>query len=307
MKEKSPKLHPLLKEQSSKVINAVGPTTAVILSMFLKSGELTLPAVYVLALLGSSAGFYLFLYFITIGYAFGILVPLLVGIYIYSERRLSHLTSAHGSLAILWSIRSASFFLWREYVNWPQLHEKVVEVNQMARFSSKVFCWFVYSFFYLCMVSPFIFRLRSESAWGVLGKVGLVVQATGFLLETIADYQKSAFKSRPGNRNQWCNAGLFAVSTFPNYLGESMFWTGAYVAGIGSYKKPQEWVMATTGLLFISIVVRGAIFSLGAKHRRKYGDNPDFAQFQESHNILGPKLFTKRENIITRSFSEVAS
>lgn len=44
----------------------------------------SLATLYALALLGASCGFYLFLYFITIGYAVGITLPLAVALYVYN-------------------------------------------------------------------------------------------------------------------------------------------------------------------------------------------------------------------------------
>lgn len=44
----------------------------------------SLATLYALALLGASSGFYLFLYFITIGYAVGVTLPLAVALYVHS-------------------------------------------------------------------------------------------------------------------------------------------------------------------------------------------------------------------------------
>jgi len=280
-----------LKEQSSKALKAVGP--AAIAALY-QEGEVTLPGVYALALLGSCSGFHLFLYFITVGYSFGIMIPVLVGLYVYAKSPVQNLTTLHSVLTVVWAIRSASFFLYREYVNWPQLHDKVVEVNQMAKLSSKFFCWLVYSFFYAAMASPCLLRLKSQASWGVFGKIALGLQGTGLVLESVADYQKSTFKALPGNRNQWCNVGLFKFSSFPNYLGEITFWYGTYLAGLASYEKPQEWIMATIGILFISIVIRGAVSSLGAKQFRKYGNSAEYLEFRRTHTVVGPIPFQKK-------------
>lgn len=283
-----------LKQQSTKALSAVGPALISVADRFYTEGDLTLPGVYALALLGSCSGFHLFLYFITVGYSFGITLPVLVGLYVYAKSPVQNLTTLHSLLTILWGIRSASFFLYREYVNWPQLHDKVVEVNQMARLSSKFFCWLVYSFFYATMASPCLFRLKSQATWGTSGKIALGLQGTGLVLESIADYQKSAFKALPGNRNQWCNVGLFKVSSFPNYLGEIMFWYGTYVGGWAGYETPQEVLVATIGIFFISIVIKGAVTSLGAKQLRKYGARADYCEFRRTHTMLGPIPFKSK-------------
>jgi len=289
-------------EQSSKVwIDSVVPATLFLRDAFWSSGSgetatLTLPAVYALALLGASSGFYMFLYFITIGYALGIMFPLAAAMLIYNSKgKIPALTNLHSGLVIAWAIRTASYFWYREFVNWPQLHEKVVEVNKMAKLSSKLFCWMIYSVFYVLMVIPCLsrFEARSEIQWCTGGKVALGIQAFGLLIEALADYQKSTFKSIPGNRNQWCHVGIWTYSTYPNYLGELLFWYGSYFAGIPAYQTSLQWTLATIGILFITLVMKGAVSSLGAKHMRKYCNNPDFVQFQKSHTMFGPNPMAK--------------
>jgi steroid 5-alpha reductase family enzyme len=129
--------------------------------------------------------------------------------------------------------------------------------------------------------------------WGLVGKCALVLQVSGLLLETIADYQKSAFKSKEGNRNRWCHVGIWKFSTHPNYLGEMLNWFGAFIGGMASFKTPMHWIMASTGMVFISIVMMGAIRSLGSKHYRKYGSSIDFLEFRRTHTFFGPNPFPK--------------
>ncbi len=72
----------------SPVISAVlGMSTLAVLSQkLLRPQGVALPTMYALALLGSSAGFHLFLYFITVGYAMGIALPLAVAMVVYNVR-----------------------------------------------------------------------------------------------------------------------------------------------------------------------------------------------------------------------------
>ena len=282
-----------VKEQSSRIfIENLVPVTMALRDVFLPPiGGLSLPAVYILALLGASSGFYMFLYFITIGYAFGVMFPLVAALGIYnSQGKIPVLTNLHSGLTVAWAIRASTYFLHREYINWPQLHAKVVEVNKMAKMSSKMACWIIYSFFYVLMAIPCLSRLESGSSipWGVGGKLALGLQVVGLVLEGLADYQKSTFKAIPGNRNQWCHVGLWKFSTHPNYLGESLFWYGTYFGGMSAFRTPAQWILASLGILFITVVMKGAVSSLGTKHVRKYSNNPEFVGFRKSHTLFGP-------------------
>mmetsp|Transcript_77933 Transcript_77933/g.152998 ORF Transcript_77933/g.152998 Transcript_77933/m.152998 type:complete len:227 (-) Transcript_77933:49-729(-) len=182
-----------------------------------------------------------------------------------------------------------TFFVWREYISWPALHEKVVEIQRRMTipFASKLLCWLVYSFFYFAMMSMSWSRLQQGvgAKWGIVGRLGLLMQVVGLGLETIADLQKNGFKS--GNRHAWCNVGVWKWSTHPNYLGEGLFWWGTYL-GHGFYSLPRT-ILATTGLGFIMSVLKGSTRSLSTKHLEKYGDQPEYFEFQRTHSIWGPK------------------
>jgi len=184
-----------------------------------------------------------------------------------------------------------AFFIWREYFSWPALHEKVVEIQRRMSipFASRLLCWLVYSFFYLAMMSMTWSRLQQgmNAKWGLLGGLGLLMQIGGLGLETIADLQKNGFKSH--YRHAWCNVGVWKWSTHPNYLGEGLFWWGAYMSH-GFHSIPYT-IFATIGLGFIISVLKGSTRTLSIKHMEKYGDQPEFFEFQRTHSIWGPKQF----------------
>ena len=180
------------------------------------------------------------------------------------------------------------FLLWREYVSWPALHQKVVELQSRIdiSFVSRILCWVVYSFFYVAMVSMSWSRLEQQpSQWGYTGYLGLFIQLSGLVLETTADFQKNEFKSRM--RNSWCNVGVWSWSTHPNYLGEGMFWFGSYLAH--GFNSIFHSILATVGLAFITVVLRGSTRSLALKQLEKYGKNPEFCEFYRTHGVWGPK------------------
>jgi hypothetical protein len=75
-----------IKAQSSRVFTSFGSAAMSLSQLFYQTNGqlLTKPAIYALALLGSSFGFHLFLYFITIGYACGVALPVLVAMILYN-------------------------------------------------------------------------------------------------------------------------------------------------------------------------------------------------------------------------------
>jgi steroid 5-alpha reductase family enzyme len=275
---------------------------------------------YGLALVGASCGFSLFLYFITVGFALGVTLPMAVSLWVYQKHcKLPRLTIVHSVVTILWGLRLVTFLLWREYISWPALHEKVVEVQAKMNipFASKLLCWVVYSFFYVALMASNWSRLlqsaslsltadptvAAPSLWGIFGIVGLVMQSTGLILVTVADAQKNAFKSR--YHFSWCNVGLWKFSTHPNYLGDGLFWIGTYLAH--GFHSIIPSALATCGLIFIMVVLKGASRSLASKQKEKYGQTPGFLEFQRSHNVFGPKHWWVRSGNTTLDDTPVDS
>lgn len=58
---------------------------------------------------------------------------------------------------------------------------------------------------------------------------GLVLVATGFLLEAIGDEQLRRFVADPATRGTTMNHGLWRYTRHPNYFGDSVVWCGFYV------------------------------------------------------------------------------
>lgn len=304
------------------LVSTFGPAVLTILALRSSIGRsehgINAVTLYCWALLGASCGFHLFLYFITLGFALGVTVPLAVSLFVYWKQQqqsplpLPKLTILHSAVTILWGLRLFSFLTVREYITWPALHQKVVEVQAKMNipYASKVLCWWVYSFFYVALMASCWSRLLQSSvvvgadgtttataSWGVLGYVGLLMQSTGLIVETVADMQKSNFKSR--NHFTWCNVGLWRFSTHPNYLGEGLFWLGTYLAHGFHLLFPSA--LATAGLGFIMVVLKGSARSLASKQKEKYGQDPDFHDFQRTHNVFGPKRWRPHQTSLADS------
>jgi hypothetical protein len=63
----------------------VAPPFVTVLSLLYTADKgISFLSLYAISLLGASCGFYLFLYFITIGYALGISLPLAAALYVYN-------------------------------------------------------------------------------------------------------------------------------------------------------------------------------------------------------------------------------
>ena len=70
---------------------------------------------------------------------------------------------------------------------------------------------------------------RSPDTFTLLDLLGLIIWATGFFFEAVADWQLARFKADPSNRGKVMARGLWAYSRHPNYFGESLIWWGLFL------------------------------------------------------------------------------
>lgn len=203
------------------------------------------------------------------------------------------LSNVHTGFVLLWSIRLIAFLLHREFVNWPEWHAKVREVNRRGSLQSKCTIWLTCSAFYSTMLYPCMKRIVNDektAKWTLLGKSGLLLQCIGLLVEAIADYQKGEFKRIKGNRNKFCDVGLWRFFSQPNYLGEVLFWLGTYLASPFKQYSPKDWLLSLCGIIFIFSVMKSATTSIEAKHEKNYQSDESYLDLRQRRGFFGPTL-----------------
>ena len=267
------------------------------------SRPLTPLTVMTLSLLGSSLGFHSYLWFATVGYTVSlglISMAALISYNVLSNKPIPKLSNLQTLMVLVWSIRLTAFLLYREYIAWPSLHAKTRRVDEESHEETKLGVWLTCGTFYAAMISPCCYRLQAAadglapSSWGLVGKCGIFMQFIGLLFESIADAQKATFKATEGNRSSWCNIGLWKFFSHPNYLGETTFWLGVYLGGIGCYSASHQYLISTIGLVFIACVLKSATDSLSAQELRRYGMNEDYLEFRRMRGFLGPFKITRQ-------------
>lgn len=95
---------------------------------------------------------------------------------------------------------------------------------------------------------------------GMMDYIGIALWAVGFLLEVVADLQKSAFRSQDANRDKFIRQGLWSLSRHPNYFGEILCWLGLCLSctqGMNFYPQQLVAFLSPTFVAFLLIHVSG--------------------------------------------------
>ena len=131
-------------------------------------------------------------------------------------------------LVVLWGIRLSAY-----------LYIRINSMKRDIRFDEMRPSWSSFGKFWLLQtMSIFIIfipvwlllikSLDTEAPWTfyLAGMISLI----GFIIEVVADNQKSRFKQNPSNSGKPMIYGLYSWVRFPNYLGEILFWWGIFFA-----------------------------------------------------------------------------
>jgi steroid 5-alpha reductase family enzyme len=62
--------------------------------------------------------------------------------------------------------------------------------------------------------------------------LGALLWFVGFVVEILADYQLTAFRARPSNKDRILTSGLWRYSRHPNYFGEAVQWWGIFFVAL---------------------------------------------------------------------------
>ena len=120
-----------------------------------------------------------------------------------------------------------------------------------------------------------------ELSW--IDALAVVSAMTGFIIETLADYQKNAFKKIPKNRGKICDVGLWSKSRHPNYFGEIIFWVGIATFSMNT---PQEfWLVWLSPALLATLLLKVSGVPLVEK---RYAGNAAYEAYKQRTRLLLP-------------------
>ncbi len=244
-----------------------------------------------------SAGFYKFVYFLSIGYGFAIAGGAICVFVMYILSPSSTPLAAVLPLLIafvIYGVRLSGFLLKREISN-STFKKTEVAKDTLSSNSEKKMPFFVLLVIWLCVavlytaqLSPMLFRVVNNSNDIALPLVGVVISLLGIILESNADRQKSQQKKeRP---DMVATKGLYKIVRCPNYFGEITFWTGVFIGGISTYATHGQWITASLAYIAIVYIMFNGAQRLEKRQMKRYGDNKEYKAYTDKTPIIIPFL-----------------
>ncbi|NND83429.1 MAG: DUF1295 domain-containing protein [Gammaproteobacteria bacterium] len=188
------------------------------------------------------------------------------------------------ALVLLWAIRLGSFLFRRIARDGKDDRFDEIKTNPTRFFAAWTLqgLWVVLTS--ACAVA--VITGGEREPMGLIGRVGVSLWVLGFIIEVIADAQKSSFKKDPENKGHFISAGLWAWSRHPNYFGEMVLWTGIAVIAFPVLAGWQYVTLISPVFVYVLIRYISGVNKLEEKANSKWGDDPEYQRYRDSTPML---------------------
>ncbi len=241
----------------------------------------------------SAVGFYKFVYFLSIGYGFAVAgggIAIFVMALVNPTDAPIWILLIQAALFVAYGVRLSGFLLVRELktASYKKTFQEVSGEGKKMPFFVLFTIWISVTVLYVAQVSPMLFRYDNGASDLVLPLIGIVISLLGLVLESVADNQKSAQKKvRP---DMVATEGLYKLCRCPNYLGEIIFWTGVFIAGITAYATVGQWITAILAYVCIVYIMFNGAQRLEKRQMGRYGENEEYNNYANKTPIIIPFL-----------------
>ena len=187
------------------------------------------------------------------------------------------------SLIIIWTLRLGTFLFLR-----------IRKAGEDKRFREikKSFSWFFMAFTVsgmwvsICALCA-LTGISNGIELNVVTHVGILLFVIGFVLEIIADTQKSNFRKNNDNKDKFITTGLWKYSRHPNYLGEIILWIGVAIISYSSLELNQLFTLVSPIFTYLLLVYVSGINLLEKSGQKKWGSLNEYKEYKRKT----PRLF----------------
>ena len=121
---------------------------------------------------------------------------------------------------------------------------------------------------------------------GTIGMLGLAVWVIGFVIEVVADGQKSKFKQDPANQGKFISTGLWSWSRHPNYFGEIVLWFGMAIIAFPVLHGWQHLTLISPIFVYALLMHVSGVNKLEEKADSKWGEDTEYQAYKARTSLL---------------------
>ena len=194
-----------------------------------------------------------------------------------------------GAAIIFWAVRLGSFLFMRVHKDKKDGRFDTIKTS----FSQFFMTWTLQGMWVFICSSAALVAIANPTGVpiNIVFIIGLALFILGFVVEIIADNQKSAFRSIPENKDVFINEGLWARSRHPNYFGEITLWTGITVMGISTFEGMNYLALFSPIFSYLLLNYVSGVRMLEYRGHKKWGHLDAYQDYKKSTPKLIPKIF----------------
>ena len=211
------------------------------------------------------------------------LTTVLAALYITDSGKISDYVIV--SCVVIWAIRLGSFLCMRIHKAGEDRRFREIKTNFTRFFMTWTLQGMWVSMCLLCVLTAL------SSYNGIILNnvfyIGLLVFVSGFIIEIIADHQKTVFRKDVGNKDKFISTGLWSYSRHPNYFGEILLWFGVAIMSFSSLQGLQYLTLISPIFVYILLVYISGIRILENQGDKKWGHLDSYKEYLKNT----PRLF----------------
>ena len=194
-----------------------------------------------------------------------------------------------GAAIIFWAVRLGSFLFMRVHKDKKDGRFDTIKTS----FSQFFMTWTLQGMWVFICSSAALVAIANPTGVpiNIVFIIGLALFILGFVVEIIADNQKSAFRSIPENKDVFINEGLWARSRHPNYFGEITLWTGITVMGISTFEGMNYLALFSPIFSYLLLNYVSGVRMLEYRGHKKWGHLDAYVTYKKSTPKFIPKIF----------------
>ena len=211
------------------------------------------------------------------------LTTVFTALYITDSRNISDYVIV--SCVAIWAIRLGSFLFMRIHKAGEDRRFRDIKPNFTRFFMTWTLQGMWVSMCLLCVLTA----LSSYSGIIVnnIFYIGLMIFISGFIIEVLADHQKTVFRKDLKNKDKFISTGLWSYSRHPNYFGEILLWLGIAVMSFSSLEGFQYFTLISPIFVYILLVYISGIRMLENQANKKWGHLDSYKEYLKNT----PRLF----------------
>ncbi len=186
----------------------------------------------------------------------------------------------------IWATRLGSFLFWRVRKAGEDKRFTIMK----TKFSWFFMTWNIQGLWVLLSLGAALAAISSpkEVNFNVIHILGFLIWLTGFLIEVVADSQKTKFRAKKENEDKFITTGLWSWSRHPNYFGEILLWFGVAIVALPSLEGWLYFALISPIFVFIQLTRISGVSLLEARGRKQWKGNEEYQRYLNRTSILIP-------------------